>query len=318
MLINFFKNIFPIKIISENENTDPGYHLYKKLNLKNKDRDSKLYYLLDNDPSMCDTLLDDCLKHAIDYNDLPLVEKLYPYMKRYHREVKKDRKDHLLFHYATMAMEANKIDIFDYFIHLYQDKHRGICYVAEFSPWEFTHLIDLMIDSKKIHYFNILENYDLFNCHNYLASHISGRVAIVKDNNHIVNFMLDNFPIKSHNENSYIAMKGNGIDINKLLLEACKSENPEKELILNLVNRGADLNYRNGLCLEFIIEKQNLDMTMCLLEKGAKINLDRISPHNSLYPWLEKWIESQELFDDLNREIGSNDSRTIQSKKNKL
>jgi hypothetical protein len=321
MLINFFKNIFSNKT-KLYYGDDAGHLLYQNLNLKSQNENFKLVNFLDNYPNICDPVLEDCLEFAIKYNDLPLIKKFYPYMKRNHRDLSRDNKGLLLFNYANIAMKANKIDVFDYFMNLYHDKNPGIAYVAQHSPSEFTNLIELIIDSKKVHYINILENYCLFNCHDYLTSYIRssdmiGRGLINRDNDDMINFILDNFPLASHVDNDHSNVDNKKIDINKLLLEACKRNNIEKNIIINLVNRGADVNYNNSFALEFLIEREDLEMTKFLLDKGAKLNLERFSPHYSLYPWLEKWVESKKLFNELSNNLNNGDE-PFKSKKNKL
>lgn len=315
MLINFFKNIFPSKYQPAITVEELGYSLYKKFNAKNKNAESKLYSIIDNEPSVCDSVLDSCLIHAINHNDLSLIEKLYPYMKRNHRELNKDLKDHFLFNYAKNAVQSDKIDIFDYFIKLYHDKHAGLTYVANHSPWEFTHLIDVMIESKKVHYFNILEHYALFNCHNYLESYISGDSCIKRDNIKSLNFMLDNFPIEKHKENAYEAKT---IDLDKLLLAACRSSYFKEDIVVNLVNRGANVNCYQSSPLFYLIQKENLNMVQFLLEKGAKIVMFKIHDNNEINNWLINWKQSKELLDELSDEMIVNNDNPIKSKKNKL
>jgi hypothetical protein len=307
MLVNFFKNIFPFKSKLHYENNEPSYLLYKELSTKPE----KLEYTLSlyKENQINDQLLDGCLKHAINYNHIHLIEKLYPYMKKHHKGLKKDHKDSLLFNYAKVAMEANKIEIFDYFIKIYHEKLPAYSYTPMYSPKEFSHLIDSMIEHKQVYYFNILENYELFNCQNYLESIIKGNIPIIKNSNEInkiIDFMLDNFPLESHDLSKDFNDKS--IDINELLLAACNSPYWEKDVIINLVDRGADVNYKSYSPLSYIIKKENLDMVQFLLGKGAKFLLLYTDSKNKLYPWLEQWKKSEFLVDELSNEMGNNNA----------
>jgi hypothetical protein len=319
MLVNFFKNLFPIKNLFQMEKTPPAYYSFKKLsklNSQNKDKPFYTYLYFLTRQRDGNTLLHECLKNAINYDDLPLIKKLYPYMKENHDGLMHDRQDYLLFEYAKIAMEADKIDIFDYFVGIYHDKYPGLAYSASYGPNSFSDLIISMIENKNLPYFNVLEKHRLFSCHDFLESSIFNRNYFTNKNNEVLNFMLENFPVGAHPEKEDLFSKT--IDINKIFVSACRSPYTEEKLIINLVSLGADVNYKKQYPINQLIRREQTEMVKFLFQKGAKFDLKYVDKGNSLYPWIEKWIESKGLFDELSSEIGNNEIAVTKHKKNKL
>lgn len=321
MLVNFFKNIFPIENPFKVEQTPPAYYSFKKLsklNSQNKDKSFYTYLHFLAKERDGNTLLHFCLKNAIHYDDLPLIKKLYPYMKQNNNGLMRDRHDDLLFKYANIAMKAEKTDIFDYFVSIFHDKHPGLPYTVSPLFEEFSELIKSMIEAKKIPYFHILEKHSLFSCHDFLISSIINQNYFTQKNNEVLNFMLENFAVGLHPKNDQSFNKT--IDINKLFFVACGSNNTEEKLIVNLVNLGADVNYNHNkeYPINMLIIREQTELIKVLFEKGANFDLKNIDKKNLSNPCVEKLIDSKELFDELSSEMVNHDESPIKTKKHKL
>lgn len=344
MLINFFINIFPYKIKPKVKDDEPSSLLYQQLHdlqVKNDLVDINDFTYRRSKREM----VYDCLKKAISYNDLPVIRKLYPYMLDNIPELRVDFWGDTTFNFAHIAMNYNKMDIFDFFIQTCKEKYPRISYSHVVCPSSLKDVLNSIIEDKKIHYFKILKEYSLINGHDLLES-------IVKDsknkfnNNHTIDFIINNLSIGKHETSGYVSNPST-IDLDKLLDSAFDAKKLNKEVIQSLINYGADIHIDNGYLLNKACQgndleiikvlldngiKENpnfnnivtgvcnrsydIEIVKCLLENGAVVNHENI--HNEqIHPWVKKWNESQGLFNELSNEMNISQA-PFKIKRNKL
>jgi len=344
MLINFFKNIFPYKINPEFQDNDPAFFLYKKIyNLEYKN--SKRKIIIEDDfvsGKSREQIMYDCLEKAISYNDLPVIKILYPYMVRNIRELKKDFLDNKLFKYANIAMKHNRLDIFDFFITIYKDKHPSSPYSSHSSPPEFSVLLSSAIQNNKNHYISLLKEHSLFNAHDFLTSAVQSKDKNL-NNTEVVKYILSNFPIEKHKDVSFSNI-ANTIDVDKALNYAFRSDKLNKDVIELLINHGGDIHMRKAEFLYTACINHNFDVINLLIDNGinnnpffsqvaidasyadcdeevkhlirhgAVIDHERVVK-NTIYPWLKKWNEANGLANELTSEMNISDEPIKKNKK---
>lgn len=294
MLVNFFKNIF-FNSLPVHEKMDEASLFYNKI--KNINFNQLKY---DNTQ---DGLLLKSLEKAIEDNNLSFIKGLYPYIKENVVKIKHDKHCDELFSFATKAMIEDKIDIFDYFINTYIDKRFRQTFSPRFSHWEFSNLIELMIENKRVYYFQILERYGMFCHHDYLESYLSGESYHIRDNTKQLKFMLENFSVKPHTPDWWRFNESKSIDVNELLIAAGKAEEIDSKIIEILLDNGADIQYKNGSVFSLICNKINMDVFDLFKRKNIIINLNSVPYNNPIYPLIKKWNDSKKLADELSNEL---------------
>lgn len=376
MLINFFKNIFPV-IEVKTKDKDPMSVLYQQLNalvIKHKDEEICLNAIKKHVKEVSSELLNNSLEKAIVENNLSLLKIIFPYLRKvsddyeynYHNDSKKygtnksEFKDphKSEYYYAKLAMQNNRIDVFDYFINYSNQFSKTYSY--EYSPQRYfrqndakSSLIENLVRDEKLDYLKITQYYSLFKPEKYLQEHLDyfeddfDYTILIGEQE--LNFVLDNFCIpktSNYNHNYYTDF------LSGLLFSLTKYEEkqePHLNIIKNLLNRGANFSYVNiyqknqifalneersftlanllikegykdidNLALKFAQIEQNFSTIQFLFENGANINIRQHKVHKSLYEFIKKRADIKELFIDLSDEMIVNNKAQIKSKKNKL
>jgi hypothetical protein len=321
MLINFFKNIFPqIDIFKPKEN-DPLSLMYKKLNslvIKHKEGDEEQVRILKKIIKSSDKesyfktydMLHECFEKVIIDNNLNLVKFLYPHLLKesnthyfmYHGTKslsytgKRDydpnyvNNHHSIYYYAKVAMENNRIDLFDYFIQ-YGHKLENKPGFYEYSPKNNfqqhdakSFLIETLVREEKLDYLNITKHYKLFNSEQYLIEHLSYTrepskyefspyTPIIDEKE--INFVLDKV-IYTGNKDSVIGDNTYYKNfLSELLFELTRyteRQKPNLDLIKNFLNRDAELIYMQHYNNRIIApdEKRCFNLANLLVDSGFK------------------------------------------------
>lgn len=319
MLVNFFKNIASSIInnkLKEIKDNDPISLLYRKLNslvIKYEEGNEEQSTILKKIIKSSDKesyfktydMLHECFEKAISDNNLNLVKFLYPHLVKesdthyfMHHGAKslsysgKRNYDpnyvnnhHSIYYYAKIAMENNKIDLFDYFIQ-YGYKFKNKPGVYEYSPKDNfkqddakSFLIETLVREEKLDYLNITKHYKLFNARQYLTEHLEcfddflGIRPLIDEQQ--INFVLDKV-ISSENKSS---VKWDNIYyknfLSELLFELTSSterQKPNLELIKNFLNRDADLIYMEHYNNRIIAldEERAFNLAKLLVDSGYK------------------------------------------------
>ena len=316
MLIHFFKNIFPTIDIFKSKKSDPLSLMYKKLNslvIKHKEGDEEQVKILKKIIKSSDKesylktydLLHECFEKAINDNNLNLVKFLYPHLLKesdthyfmYHGTKSLSywgkrnydpsyiNNHHSIYYYAKVAMENNKIDLFDYFIE-YGYKFQNKPGFYEYSPKNNfeqhdakSFLIETLVVEEKLDYLNIAEHYKLFNSLTYLKEYFEYSYDIGYSkyktliNEKSVNFILDKiiYPNEQKLDKDYYKNF-----LSELLFELTRfteKQKPNLDLIANLLTRGANFSYTNMYDRRKLIsldEERCFSLVNLLLDGGFK------------------------------------------------
>lgn len=316
MLVNFFKNIALTILDNRYKNKSPSSLLYEKLNslvTKYQEGDEEKEIILKKIIKASDSesyfktydMLHYCFEKAIKDNNLSLVKFLYPHLLKesdthyfmYHGTKSLSlsgkrnydptyvNKHYSIYYYAKVAMENNRIDLFDYFIQ-YSHKLGGQHYQYEYSPKESfeedtpkSFLIETLVREEKLGYLNIAKHYKLFNSQKYLAEHFEYSYDIdylrykTKINEKTVNFILDKFiyPNEQKLDKEYYKNF-----LSELLFELTRfteKQKPNLDLITNLLSRGANFSYAHMYDSQKLIsldDERCFSLVNLLLDSGFK------------------------------------------------
>jgi hypothetical protein len=254
-----------------------------------------------------------------------------------------------VYYYAKVAMKNNRIDLFDYFIKYSKELNR---YTSIYCPSEHFKngspkgfMVEEVVSSKNINYINILEHYDIFDAYLYLKEHLaletfSGYPLIGSRD---ITFVLDEVS-KSNYSANYLS---------ELLVSVSQHLEKQKlnlEIIKNLLHRGANFCYINNYNKKILVAldeertfnivklllddgeykdidslvvkaaqiEDNFSTVRLLLNKGAKINLSEEKVDASLYDFIKKWNNAEELANELNKESIESNAPIIKPKINKI
>jgi hypothetical protein len=373
MLVNFFKNIFPkISNFTDNDEISLLYRKFNSIIIKYNDEEESLDAIKKYSLKVSNDHMNDCLEKAIIDNNLLFVKVIYQYLRKVfehnysvflqanrYRNNGSDYKDNhkSLFYYAKVSMDNNRIELFDYFIQQSKKiEYKPISY--EYSPKESfkqqnakSYLVETAIQEKKTDYINILKHYHIFNGLRYIKEHLENTVFSYKKNepyffsisSNRINYILDDICYPEKKYNSYLKNY-----FSELLFEIARFKDLQPicfDIILNLVNRGADFSYFNDSLNRslFLDEKRSFNLVNLLIEdgfkdidslllksakipnnfstvnfllgRGANINLDLEEVDITLYDFLKKFIDSENLFKELSNNLNN---EPIKIKKNKL